>query len=205
MNKKNSLIALVVATGLSACGNGQMASRNMPVEAPIAGHSAIDYVVKALRVAVPDGLSVSESNRYYPIADIVWRGDAYGNRHEQISAIVFEGMRQGLAELEGSQQVIVEVEITRFHSLTHRARYTVGGTHSIKFNLTVRDADSGLIVDGPRHVSADLKAFGGTRAVAEERSGNTQRVRIVNHLAEVIQQELGVTAVDYAVLTDSPS
>ena len=41
-----------------------------------------------------------------------------------------------------------------------------------------------------RTVKADLDAFGGQQALQAEARGLTQKVRITNHLAEVIRQEL---------------
>jgi hypothetical protein len=38
--------------------------------------------------------------------------------------------------------------------------------------------------------SADLDAFGGQQAINAEARGQTQKVRITDHLAEVIRQEL---------------
>jgi hypothetical protein len=87
--------------------------------------------------------------------------------------------------------VNVEVEVRRFHSLTEKARFTVGGVHSIRFLITVTDARTGEIVEGPRFVSADRDALGGQRAMEAERAGRTERVMVLNHLAGVAVRELG--------------
>ena len=49
---------------------------------------APDFSVVDVRVIVPETLKVSEANTYKPRADIVWRGDPYGNRYEQVAAIM---------------------------------------------------------------------------------------------------------------------
>ena len=46
------------------------------------------------------------------------------------------------------------------------------------------------MIDGPRYVIADTNAAGGQRAVNEDKSGRTQRVVVVERLAQVIQNEL---------------
>ena len=142
-------------------------------------------------VTVPETLRVSEANRYLPGGDIVWRGDPIGNRHEQVKAILTAGLGQGVADFAGEREVILDVVLTRFHALTEKARYTIGGVHAIQFNLQVRDAATGEMVLAPRRIKADFDALGGSAAVAAEAQGVTQKVRITNHLAYVIQQELG--------------
>jgi len=194
MKPIRALFLLATVTGLSACATFDTATKNARIgsriETTVAAPTVPSYSVAEVRVNVPETLRVSEANLYYPIADIVWRGDRYGNRYEQVAAIFEEGIGAGAAQLEGKRPVVAEIEVRRFHSLTEVARYTFGGVHSIKFMLTVRDAKTGDVIDGPRLVNADLDAFGGGRAVAAEREGLTQRVRIVRHLSDVIQREL---------------
>ena len=53
------------------------------------------------------------------------------------------------------------------------------------------DARSTELADARmRTIKADLDAFGGRQAVLADARGDTQKVRITNHLAEVIRQEL---------------
>lgn len=202
------MLALVLAFGLGACtAVTPDATRNVPVEATTgtlltaspgtaaAANTAFsivvpDYAVTAINVTVPKSLRVSEANMYYPIADIVWRGEPRGDRHVQIKAIFDEAMATGIAGFTDGRAVVVDVEVTRFHCLTEKARYTVGGVHSVKFNMTVRDAATGAVIDGPRLVIADIRASGGAIAVEEEAQGITQRLVIKQNLAQVIEREL---------------
>ena len=94
--------------------------------------------------------------------------------------------------MTAGQAVILEAEVTRFHALTEKTRYTFGGMHSVKFRLTLRDAETGAVIDGPRLVSADIEAAGGVRAMAEDQAGRTQKVVIEEHLAEVIRAQLAL-------------
>jgi hypothetical protein len=41
----------------------------------------------------------------------------------------------------------------RFHALTERARYTIGGQHEIEFVYSVRHAETGAILSGRRRRS----------------------------------------------------
>ena len=189
------LITLVL--GLSACAKTNQVSRNESINAPFVSTKSVETIiaattfnVRAVRVSVPDTLSVSEANIYLPSADIVWREDFYGDRHDQVAVIFKTGMTHGVKDLNGAQAIYVDIEVKRFHSLTERARYTVGGIHSIKFILTLRDAKTGALIADPRLIKADLKAYGGKRAVAAEHRGLTQKARIMAHLAEVIKREI---------------
>ena len=56
--------------------------------------------------------------------------------------------------------------------------------------LAIVDPETGLPVVPERRIHADLVAYGGTLAMIAEARGETQKVRISAHLAEVIRQEL---------------
>jgi len=183
-----------VAT-LTACSGVDMVMRNAPLETPridsiTVPQVARDYNLHSIRFAVPTTLTVSEANTYYPIADIVWRGDPLGKRAEQISDIFQTSIMASGAGLTGRVPVTVDVELVRFHSLTQRTRYSVGGVHSIKFDLTIRDAASGEALEPTRRINADLAALGGRAAMAADSEGQTQKVRITAHLTNLFLQEL---------------
>ncbi len=176
----------------------QTAARAVPSAGPTSANntlqlpaSILDHVnVAQINVTVPQSLRVSEANRYYPLGDIVWREDPIGDRHAQVRRIFETGFQAGAQSLDGPNAVTIDVEVERFHSLTEKARYTVGGVHSIRFRMIVRDATTGEALSEPRVVKADLDAFGGQQALTAEARGLTQKVRITSHLAEVIRQEL---------------
>jgi len=178
--------ALLVAGGLSACASVETATRAAPDTAPVtsADLSALSsgWNLVDVQVNVPETLSVSEANRYYPIADIVWRGEAFGDRRKQISTLMDDAMTQGLSHLTGERGVIFSVTVHRFHSLSEKARYSVGGVHNIVYTLTVLDATTGRPLHGPITKEVELKAYGGEQAFEAERRGETQKVRISSYL-----------------------
>jgi len=181
------LAMLGLLFGLAACVSGGTGGKSASAQ-PI--KLAAQYDVAEVKIVVPQTLRVSEANSYRPNADIVWRGDPPGDRYAQVQAIMAEGFAQGTAGMTAGRRVIVEAEVVRFHCLTEKTRYSIGGVHSIRFNLTVRDAESGQVIDGPRLVKADIKASGGEKALAEDRAGRTQRVVIVEDLMAVSRREL---------------
>lgn len=191
--------------GMSACGPGDAVTRGaMPPSAlsvatksaaPVVAMTA-QYDVQDIRVSVPQSLRVSEANMFYPVADIVWRGDPRGDRHAQVKGIIEDGLRAGVQGMHAGPKVVADVEVVRFHSLTEKTRFTVGGVHSVKFDLTLRDAETGAVLEGPRRIVADVKGAGGARAIAEEQAGRTMRVVITEHLAQVIRRELSAPMSD---------
>ena len=146
--------------------------------------------INSILVRVPRSLKVSERNSYLPRGDIVWRGDPIGDRHLQIQRIFEAALLRDAAELKGPVKVDLEIEVKRFHALTEKARYTTGGVHSITFDLALKDTASGELLMPIRTIRADLEGFGGQKAIQADARGETQKVRIGNHLAEVIRQEL---------------
>ncbi|WP_415920368.1 DUF6778 family protein [Tateyamaria sp. SN6-1] len=202
---KRIKIALLLAMGglVSACGAPVVPTSTAPFEAtPLSSVNApagqieavraplTDVTVDAITIRVPRSLTVSEANRYLPKGDIVWRGDAIGDRHQQVADIFNTAMTRGTEALDGALPVALDIEVQRFHALTEKARYSVGGVHNITFALTLRDPKTGVPLAEPRIVHADLDAFGGKQALQADARGQTQKVRITAHLAEVIRQEL---------------
>jgi hypothetical protein len=189
------LFAGCLALCLGACATPEPATRGASVDPSAVADGSVamvtpDYNVVAIKIDVPRSLHVSEANSFFPMADIVWHGDPLGDRYAQVQSIYEEAFATGTADLKGGQKVEIDATITRFHALTPKARYTTGGMHTLHFILTVRDAETGLILDGPRPVVADVKGSGGERAIEEEAAGLTQRVVIEERLAEVIRAEL---------------
>ncbi|GAA6165029.1 hypothetical protein NBRC116590_27330 [Pelagimonas sp. KU-00592-HH] len=187
-------VMMALGLGLSACASVDTATRNIPLEqittetaAPAPSFQLVGY-----DVSVPTTLKVSEANSYYPGGDIVWRGDAFGNRYEQVGAIFENAIEIGARPLEGALPVVVEIEVKRFHALTEKTRYSVGGIHSIEFVMTIRDPLTGAVVRGPREIKADLVGYGGSKALQAEARGLTQKYRITQHLAKVVRDEMSL-------------
>lgn len=207
-------LRLITALGLgglmAACGAApDITSRNAPFEAAQleTGQPKLAFqqegtaptpaaaLPQALNVAditirVPQTLTVSEANGYYPRADIVWRGDNLGNRHQQVKAIFENAFAEGTRGMNSGKPVTLDVQLVRFHSLTERARERVGGVHNMEFFLTVYDAETGTALIPPRRVEANLPALGGVAAIEAVQRGQTQKVRVSTYLSMVIQQEL---------------
>jgi len=188
----------LAAMGVSACSTAPAIDVTQDVTLPsglAAQAQAADWQVEEIIITVPETLTVSEANSIKPRADIVWREDPVGNRHDQVRAVIQEAMDFALAPLrdEGATPITVHMEVTRFHALTERARYTIGGEHEIEFIFTVRDAETGVALTGPIPVDLTFRALGGGRAVEAEAQGIYQRDRIQSHMIEWARQEFGLS------------
>lgn len=199
MKALHILLAFGVALGLSACGGTDVASRNAPLNTDVPFASAPGpqriiltsrYNVSEIRIDVPRSLKVSEANMFYPHADIVWRGEPRGDRHSQIHSIFTDAFGMGTANMKSGSEVIVEATVSRFHGVTEKTRYTFGGVFNMQFVLIVRDAKTGLVLEGPRPITVDVAAAGGSAAIQEEQAGRTQRVVVIEALREGIRREL---------------
>lgn len=186
------LVALLAFAVLSACSPGAAGLFGGRTGAP----SSVDVTqLPSMRVVgsivtVPETLSVSEANSYKPVADIVWRGDPLGDRHDQVKAIFEDAIGRAAASFSGALPVVLHIEVRRFHAVTERTRYTIGGVHEIDFVLSVTNGRTGDVLIPPYFISTNIRAFGGEEALAAEHAGLTQKVRILAHLEELIVSEL---------------
>jgi uncharacterized protein DUF6778 len=197
MSMKRFTIALLglAALGVSACAS--VPQIDVTQDRPAMGALptsvvSADWQVQEIVINIPETLTVSESNRLKPRSDIVWREDPIGDRYAQVQAVMAEAMDFALRPMDGSRPVIVELELTRFHALTERARYTIGGEHEIEFLFTVRDAETGQALTGPSNIDLTFRAFGGRRAIESERNGVYQRDRIQSQIIGWARQEFGI-------------
>ncbi|QFS82664.1 hypothetical protein FIU97_07620 [Roseivivax sp. THAF40] len=197
------VVALLALFGLTACSGMETASRNATgLSAGTVPGPALSVSPEALapvtlvgyEVEVPQSLKVSEANAYIPRGDIVWRGEPQGDRYAQVKAIFDDSLRASAAGLTTGVPVNVKIVVRRFHALTEKARYTTGGVHNIVFDVAIFHAVTGELLRPIKTVRADLKAFGGSAAIAADAAGQTQRVRITSHLSNTFLQELTAPA-----------
>ncbi|WP_342075493.1 DUF6778 family protein [Yoonia sp. SS1-5] len=184
MAKKRLLGFFVVLFGLAAC-TGQNTLGSGPPEGVTR-----NYALQDVRFSAPSELTVSEAESYYPIADVIWRGDPRGDRVQQISAMFETAEQRAKPSLRGAIPVVADVQLERFHGVTNRTRYSIGGVYNVIFDLTLRNARTGEVIEPRRRIVANLDAPGGDEAVTLEQSGQTQKVRVTDFLTQILVQEL---------------
>lgn len=196
-------VMLLAAAALSACGatmSGDAGVTRAETGAPgllsaMSGKAAQrpvlnrDYSVTGVEVTVPHALTVSEENGIKPRADILWQAEPLGDRYAQVDAILTEALTQGTAEMHGARKVTLEAVVTRFHALTKRTRYSIGGEHEVWMMLTVRDAETGEVLEGPRLIGFDTRVSA-EEAFAHEEQGIYQRQEINAMVRDMIGREL---------------
>jgi hypothetical protein len=136
----------------------------------------------AVEVVVPAALSVSERNGFYPQADIVWQGEAGGDRHAQIAAILEEAAR---AALPPGAPGLTQITVARFHGVTPQTREAVGGVYSIRFDLRRIDPATGHDLLPPRAVALDLPG-----PTAADLARTDERTWLVKALARALADDL---------------
>ena len=142
---------------------------------------------------VPDSLSVSNDNTYAPMADIVWHGEPFGDRRAQVAAILDEGLTVGTRDLRGPRPVTVTARVLTFHGVTPSAvARAPAAVHNIRYVLRVFDAQTGEPLIENQTISADLEANVGTAAIAAAINRESQRQRVVAHIAAVTRGWLGI-------------
>lgn len=188
------LLAGLVTTG---CATSDIAMRQAGLDEAAASSDGVSASSRMARleiaeiaVLVPEDLRVSEANVFFPDADIVWREDPLGDRHEQVRGLLEDALIRAAEGLTGPDRVRLEIRLLRFHALTQKARYTTGGVHNIRFVMQLRDLGTDELIAEPILVNAALRAYGGQRAVDAEARGETQRARITAHVAEVVRAHL---------------
>lgn len=181
---RRSFLALPALLTLAGCGV-PLAQRSDP--RPVMQRA---YDLRGFRFAAAQDLEVSERESFYPTADIVWRGDPFGDRVAQIGAMFAEAAARNRRVLNGPVPVDVMVQLVRFHGVTNRTRYTVGGNYNIVFDMTVYAAGSNTVIEPTRRVVGNLDAPGGETAVRLEESGQTQKVRVTDYLTGLLRSQL---------------
>lgn len=188
---KSWILPVAVALGLSAC-----VSTNTSFPEPLRDDTTFNWVVVDVQADVPRTLTTTDRNGQMPNVDLIWTEEGRGDVYAQVEAIMEESMAQAASRLrssiKGNRPVIIRTEQTQFHSLTQKARDKIGGIHNVDFILTVVDANTGELLAGPAIIEADVTAFGGSEAEEHVALGQTMRVRIIDHVSDVIATYLGV-------------
>ena len=184
-------LILGAALAVSGCVSSTDVSRNIGADiVPVIENIQVqDWDVAGVEVTVPYTLTSSEANTIKPRADIVWREDVLGDRHQQVDELMTAALEPAFANVIGETPVIVTLDLSEFHAQTQRVRYTFGGEHEIIFVMTVRHAETGEILSGPTEVDLTFPAYGGDDAVAADARGETQRVRISQRLVDWVNAE----------------
>ena len=189
LSRRTALLG-VSAFLLSACVGGSFETAYDPVPADLTK----TWRLAEVRVSVPKTLVVSEAKTLLPDADIVWREDPLGDRHEQVGKIIQNAVLRGAQGLHGARPVIIDITVTRFHALTFEAELSNSdwGVHNVDFIAQVVDARTGEVLLPATKIRAETPAWSGARMKAARAKGITQKSMITNHVAATVAGWLGL-------------
>lgn len=184
------LVVLMMSLGLLASCSSNWAT---DYDSSVPADTSRNWRVASLDIRVPDTLTVSENTALFaPNADIVWFGDPPGDRRAQVRAILRDGIGRGVDDLRGRQRVRMVVVLTQFHAVTPTAvNRAPSAVHNIAFAVQVFDMAGNPLIE-QQFIRADLEANVGVSAVVAAQQGQTQKVRITDHLERVMQGWLGI-------------
>lgn len=185
------LLIVAAALTLASCGQSWKTDYADVIDPAVSR----GWRVTAVNVTVPRTLTVSEEESYTPDADIVWREDELGptDRYQQVDAIMTNAIKRGASGLRGSRPVHLNATVAQFHALSNKTRQRLenSGIHNIVFDAQVVDARTGAPLSPVDRVYAEFPALAGSEARAAMAQGQTQKVRITNHVAAVTAGWLG--------------
>lgn len=186
--KKKLGITLAAAVALAGCASDWTTD----YEATVGPEVSRDWRVTDVQVQVPDSLTVSEVNSFAPDADIVWHGDPPGDRRSQVAEILKTGIEGGSSTLRGKRPVTIVAALQNFHGVTPMSvTRAPAAVHNIAYQIQVFDSETGDAITDSTFIQADLEAFTGAAAVVATQQGQTQKVRVTNHLTAVTRGWLG--------------
>lgn len=182
-----------VLAGTSAFLAGCSGRWDVDYEEGIDPNLSKSWHLHRVQVVVPDELTVSNENTYAPNADIVWHGDPAGDRRAQVAKILTEGLTRAAAPLKGPRGITLHATLGHFHAVTPAAvARSPAAVHNIGYTIQVLDDATGAPLTKMAAIEADLEAYVGAAAVTAAVQGQTQRVRIVDHIATVTSGWLGI-------------
>ena len=188
MSMKTWAVALCAILALAGCSRTWEVNYDQNINPDVSQ----DWRVETIVSVVPESLTVSDSNTYAPSGDIVWWGEPFGDRREQVARIFDEGIAAGTADLNGDRPVRITATVERFHAVTPAAVAAApAAVHNIRYRIQVFDVATSLPLTANVPITADLEAYVGAAAMASAIRGEDQRVRIVNHIAEVTRGWIG--------------
>ncbi len=185
---RRSVLMGASATLIAGCSNSWKVDYDATLDPTITK----SWKLKNVIAVAPQELTVSNADTFAPNADIVWHGEPYGDRRAQVARIVDEGITLGANELKGDREVSIAASLSQFHAVTPLSvARAPSAVHNIAYRIQIFDEATGAPLTKPQVISADLEAYVGSAAIAAAVEGNSQRVRIVRHIANVTRGWLG--------------
>lgn len=186
-----SRLALLLALPLllAACGGTWKTDYGEPLD----GAVSKSWRVSQINVTVPDRLTVSNQNTFYPNADIVWHGDPPGDRRAQVQKIVQDAARTATSGLRGGTPVVMNLTLEQFHGVSPiTLAQAPEAVYNMQFTGQIVDARSGAALTAPTYIFADAPALVGEAGVYAAQFGPSQTEQVTDHLVATFRGWLGI-------------
>ena len=183
-----SALAGIALLALGACSSTWKTDYSDALDASVTK----GWRVNTVQVVIPDDLTTSDQNSYAPNFDIVWHGDAPGDRRSQVTRLLTDAVTEGSKGLRGRKPVTIQLVLAQFHAVTPIAvQRAPAAVHDIRYTMTVFDSRGNRLTE-PEFIRADLPAYVGRQAFIAAQEGETQKKRITDHVAKVTAGWLGI-------------
>ncbi len=183
-----ALLVLLPAL-LAACGGTWKTEYGDPLDRAVTSN----WRVSQVNVSVPETLTVSDENVYFPRADIVWHGDPPGDRRAQAQKIVRDSARTATAPMRGGRPVAMNLTVREFHGISPiTLAKAPSAVYNMAFDAQIVDARTGVALTPPTQIHADVPALVGEAGIAAAQFGPTQKEQVTGHLVAVFQGWLGI-------------
>lgn len=184
--------ALILLAAAGCVKRPAVETFSAPIE--VAPEEVASWSLRAVAAKVDPRLGLETRDVAIPDrTKLVWFGDPPGNRRSQIESLMAEAAETGArAAMTGATPVDLNLAIRQFHAMTPASRRLnlPLGVHDITFDIEVRDAGDGALLARSLGVRSDLTAYSGDIARDAEAQGETQKVRIMRRVAQVVRDWL---------------
>ena len=131
---RRSLLLGASATFIAGCSNSWEVDYSTALDPTITK----SWKLKNVIAVAPRELTVSNADTFAPNADIVWHGEPYGDRRQQVAKIVDEGITLGADALKGDREVLIAASLSQFHAVTPLSvSRAPSAVHNIAYSIQV--------------------------------------------------------------------
>lgn len=168
-------LALLLAA--AGCKHNDYAAKTLAAPATTVDRPISAYALEDVRVSMAPGAKLEW------FEEDLWTGDRVA---ERVAATFEDWAARGAGRvLRGAAPARLEVEVTKFDSITALTRLTMGGHHDIAANFRLVDVATGEVIAAGTDLEFDQIALGRLGFVVARMAGRTQRVRIGERIEQV--------------------
>lgn len=144
------------------------------------------HAVGAVRIALAPHLRPQGAESLFPSTDIPGKA-AWSDPKAQVATVFAAAAEQATQGMVTGEDVVLDLLVTRFDMAGGLDRATIGQGHDLRFDLTIRDAGTGAVLDGPIPIVADGPAL---RGGITGHAAPVQRVWVTAAVTDAVRRAL---------------